>query len=343
MPKVRISRYSKPFEINYETHGADHDTADHHVILIMGLGATMHNWHAQVDHLTSLPGYAVAILDNRGVGHSDPAPTLWNSTHEMAKDVKDLADHLNWTSFHLVGASMGGMIAQELTLLAPQAVRSLTLISTHPGRSMASFTGMYHMIRGMTASDQDTRFANVGAMLFPREFLESPAPKDWRPQHLGAADDSSPMGSNDSGSHDPAMGSNDSGFHDPVDDAAVEAHEGRQTVYTMDDVFRDRELDVAKKVPRAKLFSLLQQVLAVFGHYVSPSRLKQIKDSDVKVLVATGTDDLLVHAANSDYLSSKLDAPLRVFPNYGHSLAFQAARDLGHMIQTHIESTSSSS
>lgn len=78
------------------------------------------------------------------------------------------------------------------------------------------------------------------------------------------------MGSNDSGSHDPAMGSNDSGFHDPVDDAAVEAHEGRQTVYTMDDVFRDRELDVAKKVPRAKLFSLLQQVRFATGSLIVP-------------------------------------------------------------------------
>ena len=60
--------------------------------------------------------YSCLIFDNRGMGASDK-PWLRYSTSEMAKDVFDLLDHLKWTSkreLHLIGVSMGGMIAQEM-------------------------------------------------------------------------------------------------------------------------------------------------------------------------------------------------------------------------------------
>lgn len=60
--------------------------------------------------------YSCLIFDNRGMGESDK-PTIRYSTSEMAKDVLELLDHIGWTSsrqIHLVGISMGGMIAQEL-------------------------------------------------------------------------------------------------------------------------------------------------------------------------------------------------------------------------------------
>ena len=59
-----------------------------------------------------------------------------NSTKEMALDTRDLMDHLGWTSnVHVVGVSMGGMIALELACLCPEYMTSLCLTSTHAGRT----------------------------------------------------------------------------------------------------------------------------------------------------------------------------------------------------------------
>lgn len=73
--------------------------------------------------------YSSLVFDNRGIGDSDK-PRSRYSTSEMAKDIVDLVDHLGWTSqreLHVVGISMGGMIAQEL--VSPSI--SLANISTH--------------------------------------------------------------------------------------------------------------------------------------------------------------------------------------------------------------------
>ena len=60
--------------------------------------------------------YSCLIFDNRGMGESDK-PLLRYSTSEMAKDTLELLENLGWTEqrqLHIVGVSMGGMIAQEL-------------------------------------------------------------------------------------------------------------------------------------------------------------------------------------------------------------------------------------
>ena len=57
-----------------------------------------------------------ALIKSRGIGDSDK-PLLRYTTSEMAKDVVELLDHVGWTEerdLHVVGISMGGMIAQEL-------------------------------------------------------------------------------------------------------------------------------------------------------------------------------------------------------------------------------------
>ena len=63
--------------------------------------------------------YAVLVFDNRGMGDADKPWTRY-STSEMARDAIELCDHIGWTSprqLHVIGASMGGMIAQELVAI----------------------------------------------------------------------------------------------------------------------------------------------------------------------------------------------------------------------------------
>jgi alpha-beta hydrolase superfamily lysophospholipase len=60
--------------------------------------------------------YSCLVYDNRGIGDSDK-PRARYSTSEMAKDVIEVVDHLGWTDkrqLHVIGISMGGMIAQEV-------------------------------------------------------------------------------------------------------------------------------------------------------------------------------------------------------------------------------------
>ena len=84
----------------------------------MGLGGYMKAWQRQTKDFGHTEGdkYQCLIFDLRGMGESDK-PLLRYTTSEMAKDVIELLDHVGWKddrSVHVVGISMGGMIAQEL-------------------------------------------------------------------------------------------------------------------------------------------------------------------------------------------------------------------------------------
>lgn len=98
----------------------------------MGLGALKSGWQNQTRHFghTHASQYSNLIFDNRGIGESDK-PLQRYSTSEMARDTVELVDHLGWTKprqLHVVGISMGGMIAQELvTRFFPSILRNLML------------------------------------------------------------------------------------------------------------------------------------------------------------------------------------------------------------------------
>ena len=73
--------------------------------------------------------YRLLLIDNRGVGESDRPPGPYD-LDEMAEDVLAVMDEAGWDSAHVMGASMGGVIAQILGVLHPDRVRSLVLACT---------------------------------------------------------------------------------------------------------------------------------------------------------------------------------------------------------------------
>jgi 3-oxoadipate enol-lactonase len=105
------------------------------VLFIQGLGADKHMWNFQRFGLAW--SYRTYALDNRGVGRSDKPPGPYSLT-QMADDAVAVLDHAGVDTAHVVGASMGGAIAQIIALTYPQRVRSLTLACTacrnHPWR-----------------------------------------------------------------------------------------------------------------------------------------------------------------------------------------------------------------
>lgn len=100
------------------------------LVLIHGLGYGRWGWEPVADRLAER--YEVVLLDNRGVGESDAPPGPY-TVAEMAEDTLRVMDEAGIGRAHLVGTSLGGMIAQELTLTAPERVDKLVLVSTTPG------------------------------------------------------------------------------------------------------------------------------------------------------------------------------------------------------------------
>jgi pimeloyl-ACP methyl ester carboxylesterase len=123
------------------------DSAGDPLLLIMGIGADMLYWHD--DFCTALVrnGFQVVRFDNRDSGestHLDSAGTPDRRRvrrqpdaapyrlEDMADDAAAVLDALDWRSAHIVGHSLGGMIAQTLAIRHPERVRSLTCISSTP-------------------------------------------------------------------------------------------------------------------------------------------------------------------------------------------------------------------
>jgi pimeloyl-ACP methyl ester carboxylesterase len=97
------------------------------VVLLAGFGGDHLSWGLQFPAFRAR--HHTIAVDNRGSGRSS-APDVPYTTRVMADDVLALLDHLGIDAAHLVGISLGGMIAQELALAHPRRVLSLQLHST---------------------------------------------------------------------------------------------------------------------------------------------------------------------------------------------------------------------
>jgi 3-oxoadipate enol-lactonase len=116
MPYAVINR----IRVHYEIAGEGDP-----VLLINGLSAPAANWGLQVKTLAA--HFQVITFDNRGVGETDLPPEPMYTMAQLADDAAGLLRQLKIKRAHVVGASMGGTIAQELALRHPQLVRSLVL------------------------------------------------------------------------------------------------------------------------------------------------------------------------------------------------------------------------
>jgi 3-oxoadipate enol-lactonase len=101
------------------------------LLLIQGMSATHLAWGRPFSSLLE-ESFDCIAFDNRGMGLSDPAREPFTIA-EMAGDALGLLDALGVERAHVLGISMGGMIAQELALAEPERVRSLTLGCTYCG------------------------------------------------------------------------------------------------------------------------------------------------------------------------------------------------------------------
>lgn len=136
-------------DIAYETHG---DPGDEPLLLVMGLGAQLIAWPLELVEALADRGFFVVRYDNRDTGLSTLFPSAGEdfmssfaaalqgeaveapyTLSDMAADGMALLDQLDVESAHIVGASMGGMIAQTMAIEHPNRVRTLTSIMSMTG------------------------------------------------------------------------------------------------------------------------------------------------------------------------------------------------------------------
>lgn len=149
--------HNRSIELTYETFGRPDNDG---LLLISGLGVQMLVWPDEFCQALADRGFCVARFDNRDVGLSthltDARAPGWARSvlrpstvpyrlEDMAGDALAVMDALGWRSAHVVGASMGGMLAQCVAVRAPERIRTLTSIMSTPSARIGTVPALATM------------------------------------------------------------------------------------------------------------------------------------------------------------------------------------------------------
>jgi 3-oxoadipate enol-lactonase len=150
--------------IAWESEGPEDAPA---VLLIMGLAYPAAMWFRLVPALAE--GHRVIRVDNRGAGRTGDVPGAPYTVETMAADCLAVLDAAGVGAAHVVGISMGGLMAQEIALTSPERVRSLCLVATHPG------------IPHAVMNPEATAMLMKRGQLTPQEAAEASVPFNYAP------------------------------------------------------------------------------------------------------------------------------------------------------------------
>jgi 3-oxoadipate enol-lactonase len=145
------------------------------LLMIMGLGFSLAMWQNLRPMMAR--HFRCLLYDNRGVGDSQ-IPLRPFSIATMANDAGAVLDAAGVDSAHVLGLSMGGMIAQELTLMHPHRVRKLVLGCTHCGgpQSVRADPEVYRALSPLTLLSRERRIAAIVPFIYdastPRDRIE---------------------------------------------------------------------------------------------------------------------------------------------------------------------------
>ncbi|KAI9749763.1 MAG: hypothetical protein M4579_006753, partial [Chaenotheca gracillima] len=301
----------------------------------MGLGSFKTAWQRQSKDFGHDRGskYSCLILDNRGeppfilityigpnifvgMGDSDK-PACRYSTSEMALDTIELVDHLGWKGereLNVVGISMGGMIAQEMGLLIPDRIGSLSLIST--AARIVNTVGFVENLRNRVnmfiPRPLDVQLSNVRAQLFSDSFLLEP--------------DADAL---------------------PTDPNAPPSESAANGFPTNADRFAAQEL-IKRRSGNFTRRGFLLQAIAAGWHFKSDDQLRELGDrvGRERILVAHGTVDHMITVPHADTLATALGweggesekGPKKVIvEGVGHVLIMERRKEFLALIEEMIE------
>jgi len=271
------------------------------IVLLMGICTSGLAWKNQIEYFIQFPEYQVLVVDNRGCGKTK-CPTGRLTTSSMAKDMIAVLRFLEWDKkrVHLVGNSLGGMIAQELALMIPSSIATLTLIATHAGglnSYIPPWRAMLTLLRQLFAKHTEEQVRIVLETCFSKEYLASPGNKET----LSIIPD---------GQEYPTIAD-----------------------FYIDSILREFHGVFAKENP---VGLLVQQMSAVLTHYVSSKRLHSLRRR-FPILVMTGSNDLIVHSSHSLKMAKVMAADLKVFDGIGHALTEECLDQVNLSLRNHFK------
>lgn len=269
------------------------------VFMIMGIATSGLAWKNQIEYLVRFPEYQVCVIDNRGCGRT-VTPSGRLTTSQMAHDVIILLKHLNWDSLkvHLVGNSLGGMVAQEIALRIPDQLATMTLISTHAGgwkSYIPPWNAMWSMSRQLFAKNNRDRAKIVLETVFSKEHLSKPGSKDY----LSIIDKEHPT--------------------------LLDFYVSSLSEKFMKALFAQENT----------AYMFVQQLTAVLTHRVCFSRLAKLKGR-FPILVCTGTGDLVVHTSHSQHIAAAVGGELHQFKGAGHALTEECLDAINSTLRKHF-------
>jgi 3-oxoadipate enol-lactonase len=163
MPNMQINDVN----VYYEVHGEGEP-----LLLIGGFSQDVLGWFSQIAAYSRF--YKVIVYDHRGVGRTEAPDVPW-SMEMMADDAAGLMAGLGIEKAHVIGWSLGGMIAQELALKYPARISSLVLVSTF---ASPYYPGLYVMEAGakmlQEGISQETYFQFLLLWINSEKFFEKP-------------------------------------------------------------------------------------------------------------------------------------------------------------------------
>lgn len=293
----------------YEVHG----NGSKKLLSIRGLSETHAHFEPQLKYFGIERGeeYTVCVVDNRGTGYSDTPAGRWRTT-DIASDCLQLLDHLQrayggWKSdVNLIGFSLGGMVCQELLLMAPKRFNSVALISTHAGGVMGTIppvTGVVPFFRTCSGF-REVDIVNAGLeLLFPRIHLEEIASSD-----------------RNYGDYPPSQSLTTNRDH-----------------YAYLFIRRSRKYIEAGLVPEFRFSGILHQIAAIVTHHISWARLERMRSYQVEILVVSGKQDVLLGYRNSRLLAEALCGRWLHYGDAGHGVAEQYADEVNAAIEQTIK------
>jgi 3-oxoadipate enol-lactonase len=167
------------------------------VLLIQGLGYARWGWEPIAERLAR--NFLVVSFDNRGIGESEVTPGPY-TVAQLAEDAVGVLDAVGAERAHVVGASLGGMVAQQVAIAHPERVERLVLLCTTPGGadaypmpevtvrlfSEAASLPPEQALRGFVENSLSMR-GELVEELYARRLANPPHPQGWQAQAAAGA------------------------------------------------------------------------------------------------------------------------------------------------------------
>ena len=154
------------FDLHYQVLGSGTP-----VLCIMGITA---NWEAWTDHAEAWSQNFQCILpDNRGVGLSSK-PVGPYSSEMLADDYARLLDHLKIDSAHVIGCSMGSVVAQQLAIRYPEKIKSITLLCTWARCDVYAKSVFAHILKAKAHLRADDFMEYIQLLIFDKRSWDNP-------------------------------------------------------------------------------------------------------------------------------------------------------------------------